>query len=44
MPAWRESMTDRQIRDVVAFVEAMPQMPPQTYVRWRAAKVCAAGG
>jgi mono/diheme cytochrome c family protein len=43
MPAWRESMTDRQIRDVVAFVEAMPQMPPQTYVRWRAAKVCAAG-
>jgi mono/diheme cytochrome c family protein len=44
MPAWRESMTDRQIRDVVAFVEAMPQMPPQTYVRWRAAKVCAARG
>ena len=41
MPAWRESMTDRQIRDVVGFLEAMRQMPPQTYVRWRAAKVCA---
>ena len=42
MPAWRESMSDGQIWDVVAFLEAAPQMPPQNYVRWRAAKVCAA--
>jgi len=40
MPAWRESMSDRQIADVVAFVVAMPNMPPQTYVRWRNAEVC----
>jgi mono/diheme cytochrome c family protein len=42
MPAWRESMSDGEIKDVVAFVEAMPKMPPQTYVRWRAAGVCGA--
>jgi mono/diheme cytochrome c family protein len=42
MPAWRESMTDRQITDVVAYVGVMSKMPPQTYVRWRAAGVCAA--
>jgi mono/diheme cytochrome c family protein len=40
MPAWRESMTEGQIDDVVSFVAAMPKMPPQTYVRWRAAGVC----
>nr|NUR38128.1 cytochrome c [Sphingomonas sp.] len=40
MPAWRESMSDDEIRDVVAFVEAMPKMPPQAYLRWRAAGAC----
>ena len=40
MPAWRESMTDAQMRDVVAFVATMSKMPPQTYGRWRSAKVC----
>jgi mono/diheme cytochrome c family protein len=40
MPAWRESMSDAQITDVVAFVGAMPKMPPQTYLRWRASGVC----
>ena len=41
MPAWRESMSDEQISDVVAFVEAMPKMPPQTYSGWRALRLCA---
>jgi cytochrome c553 len=41
MPAWRETMTDVEIRDVVAFLEAMPKMPPQTYLRWRSAELCA---
>lgn len=40
MPAWRESMTDSQIRDVVSFVAVMGKLPPQTYVGWRQAKVC----
>ena len=41
MPAWRETLSEQQIGDVVAYLEAMPQMPPQTYLRWRNAKVCA---
>jgi cytochrome c553 len=43
MPAWRESMSDQQITDVVSFLEAMPKMPPQTYVRWQGTIICAAG-
>ena len=43
MPAWRDTLSDHQVDDVVAYLEAMPQMPPQTYIRWRNAKVCAAG-
>lgn len=41
MPAWRESMTDGEIRDVAAFVAIMSKMPPQIYARWRSSKVCA---
>ena len=40
MPEWRESMSDEQVTDVVAFVAAMPKMPPQAYLGWRAAGVC----
>ena len=40
MPAWRETMSDAQIEDVTAFLEAMPKMPPQTYLRWRNAAIC----
>jgi mono/diheme cytochrome c family protein len=40
MPAWRESMTDEQMHDVVAFVATMSKLPPQTYERWRSAKIC----
>ena len=40
MPSWRNSMSDDQLWDVVAFLEAMPNMDSQTYVEWRAAGVC----
>lgn len=40
MPAWRESMREGEMRDVVAFIAAMAKMPPQTYARWRSARVC----
>jgi len=40
MPAWKDSLSDGQIWDVVAFVEAVPRMPPQTYLRWRASGRC----
>jgi cytochrome c553 len=40
MPAWRQSMSESEIDAVVAFLAAMPKMPPQTYVRWRNAGVC----
>lgn len=42
MPSWRNSMSDQQIWDVVAFVEAMPEMNSQDYARWRAAGICVA--
>jgi mono/diheme cytochrome c family protein len=41
MPAWRESMSDTEIREVVVFLEAMPKMQPQLYARWRQARICA---
>jgi mono/diheme cytochrome c family protein len=40
MPAWGETLSDPQVWNVVAFVEAMPRMPPQTYLRWRASGRC----
>jgi len=40
MPSWKNSMSDRQIWDLVAFLEAMPKMDSQTYVHWRAAGIC----
>jgi mono/diheme cytochrome c family protein len=40
MPSWRDSLTDRQIWDVVAWLEASRQLPPQTYVRWRSDGAC----
>jgi mono/diheme cytochrome c family protein len=35
MPSWRNSMSDAQIWDVVAWLEASRRLPPQTYVEWR---------
>jgi predicted RNA-binding protein with PUA-like domain len=34
------SMSDRQVWDVVAFLEAMRQLPPQTYANWRSRRMC----
>lgn len=42
MPAWRNSMSDEQVWDVVAFLEAMPKMDSQQYVQWRSAGICGA--
>jgi mono/diheme cytochrome c family protein len=40
MPSWRDSLSDRDIWDVVAWLEASRNLPPQTYARWRATKRC----
>ncbi|MGE5563517.1 MAG: c-type cytochrome [Bacillota bacterium] len=40
MPSWRDSLSDAQIWDVVAFLEAMRELPPQTYGRWRQRRMC----
>jgi len=39
MPAWRNSMSDAELWDVVAFMEA--RLDSQTYLQWRSAGVCA---
>ena len=40
MPSWRDSMSDEQIWNVVAFVEAIRKLPPQTYSMWRTRRMC----
>jgi mono/diheme cytochrome c family protein len=40
MPAWRGTMSDAQLWDVVGFLEAMRDLPPQTYVQWRSRGMC----
>lgn len=40
MPAWGDSMSDRQIWNVVAWLEASRNLPPQAYVRWRSENRC----
>ncbi|MFL6726683.1 MAG: c-type cytochrome [Sphingomicrobium sp.] len=42
MPSWKNSMSDRQIWSVVAWLEASRELPPQTYLRWRAERRCGA--
>ena len=41
MPSWRDSLSDRQIWEVVAWLEASRQLPPSTYLRWRSERICA---
>jgi cytochrome c len=41
MPSWRETMSEPQMWDVVAWLEASPKLPPQTYVRWQGEGRCA---
>jgi mono/diheme cytochrome c family protein len=40
MPSWRDSLADRQIWDIVAWLEASRRLPPRTYVQWRALGMC----
>lgn len=40
MPSWRNSLSDAQIWGVVGFIEAMRDLPPQTYVEWRSRRMC----
>lgn len=40
MPSWKDSLSDAQLWEVVAWLEASRQLPPQTYLAWRSAGVC----
>jgi mono/diheme cytochrome c family protein len=40
MPSWRDSLSDAQIWEVVAWIEASRRLPPRTYARWRARSAC----
>jgi mono/diheme cytochrome c family protein len=40
MPSWRDSMSDEEIWNVVAFLEAMPRMNSEAYRQWRSARLC----
>jgi cytochrome c553 len=42
MPSWRDSMTDSQLWEVVAWLQASRQLPPQTYEQWRLRRRCGA--
>lgn len=44
MPGWGDSMSDRQIWNVVGWLEASRNLPPQTYVKWRSERRCGASG
>jgi mono/diheme cytochrome c family protein len=40
MPSWRDELSDAEIWNTVAFLEAMPKMNAQDYRRWRSASLC----
>jgi len=40
MPAWDDQMSDAQIWNVVAFLEATNRVSPQVYMQWRSRGVC----
>ncbi len=35
MPSWRNSLSDAQVWDIVAWLEASRTLPPQTFVQLR---------
>ena len=41
MPAWEKTLSDREIWNLVAFLETAPNRKPGTYVAMRAANLCA---
>lgn len=40
MPRWGDSLSDREIWDIIAWLEAGKSLPPQTYLRWRGERRC----
>ena len=40
MPSWRDSLSDKQLWDVVGFLEAARRLPPRTYSEWRSLRMC----
>ena len=42
MPAWGAKLSDRELWNLVAWLEASRRLPPQTYVAWRAQRRCGA--
>lgn len=40
MPSWKNEMSDGQIWNVVAWLQASAKLPPQTYVDWRRGRRC----
>ena len=41
MPSWKNEMSEAQVWDVVAWLDASPKLPPETYLRWRQQRRCA---
>jgi mono/diheme cytochrome c family protein len=44
MPRWGDSMSDRQIWNVIGWLEESTRLPPQTYRQWRFRHPCAPDG
>lgn len=44
MPGWGGAMSDRQVWNVVAWLEASRNLPPRTYLQLRNARVCGPSG
>jgi mono/diheme cytochrome c family protein len=42
MPAWRDTLSDRELWNVVAWLDASSRLEPQIYKRWALAKRCGA--
>ena len=40
MPAWQSQLSDAEVWNVVAFLEATNRLPSNTYVRWRSNRTC----
>jgi hypothetical protein len=40
MPSWRAELSDAEIWELVAWLEASRRLPPQTFVQWRRERRC----
>jgi mono/diheme cytochrome c family protein len=43
MPSWRDSLSDEEVWDVVAWLRASRELPPQTFLSWRSQRFCPVG-